>query len=103
MRIVHLYEFEWIDYGKAYPTNILPVKAPDGGAPNGGPLAVKILGKSTQHLSNEKVRRLYQYLRLNGNNPLMTENNGSIRIQYFRWPRGYHYDRVTREFVRDEE
>ena len=93
MRIVHLYEYEWIDYGKA----------PDGGTPKGGPLALKILGKSAQYLSNEKVRQLYKYLYLNGNNPLMTEQNGSIRIQYFRWPRGYHYDRATRQFVRDEE
>ena len=98
MRIVHLYEYEWIAPNGAYPRNILPVKAPDGHQ------AYKILGKSVQRLSNEKLRALYKYLRLNGNNPMMTETDkGVIRIQYFRWPRGYHYDRVSRKFVRDEE
>lgn len=97
MRIVHLIEYEWIDPKDAHPRNIMPV-VPGGDAQ----MAYKMLGKSIQHLNNEGVRNLYQYLRLNGNNPCMTEQNGSIRIQYFRWPRGHHYDKIKREMVRDD-
>lgn len=85
MRIVHLLEYEWIDPKAAHPCNVMPVA-----------------GKSMQRMNNESVRQLYKYLRTNGNNPYMTEKNGSIRIQYFRWPRGYHYDKVNRQFVRDD-
>ena len=97
MRIVHLLEYEWIDPKSAHPCNVMSVAGP-----NGAQMAYKMLGKSMQRLNNESVRRLYKYLRTNGNNPYMTEQNGSIRIQYFRWPRGYHYDKVNREFVRDD-
>lgn len=85
MRIVHLLEYEWIDPKSAHPRNVMSVA-----------------GKSMQRMNNESVRQLYNYLRTNGNDPYMTERNGSIRIQYFRWPRGYHFDKVTREFVRDD-
>lgn len=97
MRIVHLIEYERIDPKTAHPRNIMPVAAPDGAQ-----MAYKMLGKSIQRLNNEGVRQLYKYLRSNGNAPYMTEQDGSIRIQYFRWPRGYHYDKIKREFVRDE-
>ena len=97
MRIVHLLEYEWIDSKDAYPRNVMPVSGP-----NGAQMAIKMLGKSMQRMNNESVRQLYKYLRTNGNNPYMTEKNGSIRIQYFRWPRGYHYDKVNRKFVRDD-
>lgn len=97
MRIVHLIEYEWIDPKDAHPRNVFPVVL--GGDAQ---MAYKMLGKSIQHLSNEGVRKLYNYLRFNGNRPYMTEHNGSIRIQYFRWPRGYHYDKIKRDMVRDE-
>lgn len=98
MRVVHLVEYEWIAPHNAHPRNIMPVARPDGFQ-----MAYKMLGKSMQRLNNEGVRSLYQYLRSNGNAPYMTEHSGSIRIQYFRWPRGYHYDKIKREMVRDEE
>lgn len=97
MRIVHLIEYEWIDPKAANPRNVMPVAGP-----NGAQMAYRMLGKSMQRMSNESVRQLYKYLRANGNDPYMTERNGSIRIQYFRWPRGYHYDKVNRQFVRDD-
>lgn len=98
MRIVHLIEYEWIDPKDAHPRNVMPVAGPDGEL-----MGYKMLGKSVQRLNNEGVRQLYQYLRTNGNCPYMTERrNGSIRIQYFRWPRGYHYDKIKRDMVRDE-
>lgn len=99
MRIVHLLEYEWIAPKDAHPRNTLPIVT---GPHVGGQLAFKMLGKSMQRMNNESVRQLYKYLRTNGNNPYMTEQNGSIRIQYFRWPRGYHYDKVNRQFVRDD-
>lgn len=97
MRIVHLVECEWIDPKSAHPSTVMPVAGP-----NGAQQAYKMLGKSMQSFDNESVRQLYRYLWLNGHEPYMTEHNGSIRIQYFRWPRGYHYDKVNREFVRDD-
>ena len=97
MRIVHLIEYEWIDPKDAHTRNTFPV-----GLGGDAQMAYKMLGKSTQRLNNEGVRQLYQYLRTNGNRPYMTEHNGSIRIQYFRWPRGCHYDKIKRDMVRDE-
>lgn len=97
MRVVHLIEYEWIDPKDAHPRNTFSVVL--GGESQ---MAYKMLGKSMQRLNNDGVRKLYQYLRTNGNAPYMTEHNGSIRIQYFRWPRGYHYDKNRREMVRDE-
>lgn len=97
MRIVHLIEYEWIDPKDACPRNVMPVAGP-----NGAQMAYKMLGKSMQRMNNESVRQLYKYLRTNGYDPYMTEKNGSIRIQYFRWPRGYHFDKVNRQFVRDD-
>ena len=98
MRIVHLIEYEWIDPKDACARNVIDC------TPYSGPcVAFKMLGKSTQRLSNENVRQLYKYLRSNGNNPYMTETeSGAIRIQYHRWPRGYHYDKIKREMVRDD-
>ena len=99
MRIVHLIEYEWVNPMEAHPKNTMPILTGAIGAR----LGFKMLGKSTQRLSNENVRQLYKYLRSNGNNPYMTETDkGSIRIQYFRWPRGYHYDKIKREMVRDD-
>ena len=92
MRIVHLLEYEWIDPKSAHPRNVLPVAGPNGAQ----------MAKSVQRMNNESVRQLYKYLRTNGNDPYMTEQNGSIRIQYFRWPRGYYFDKVNRKFVRDD-
>ena len=97
MRVVHLVEYEWIDPKDAHPRNVIPITSPGESE-----IGFKMLGKSIQHLNNEGVRQLYQYLCTNGNQPYMTEHNGSIRIQYFRWPRGYHYDKIKREMVRDE-
>ncbi len=98
MRIVHLIEYEWINPKDAHPRNVVDC------TPYSGPCyGYKMLGKSTQRLSNENVRQLYKYLRSNGNNPYMTETeSGAIRIQYIRWPRGYHYDKIKREMVRDD-
>lgn len=97
MRVVHLIEYEWIDPKTADPRNVIPVAGP-----NGPKMAYKMLGGSTQRLSNENVRQLYKYLRSNGNAPYMTERNDAISIHYFRWPRGYHYDKIRRKMVRDD-
>ncbi len=98
MRNLHLYEYEWIDPAKAGPRNVLPIASPDGGK-----MAYKILGKSMNAVSNERIRQVYNYLCQNGNNPYMEElPNGDIRIQYFRWPRGQHWDKIRKKFVPDE-
>lgn len=98
MRTLHLIEYEWIDPADAYKRNIFPVAS--------GPakMAYKMLGKSVNKASNERIRQVYEYLRKNGNCPLMTEQpSGDIRIQYFRWPRGKHWDKVRKEFVDDAD
>lgn len=61
MRILHLYELDGTDHKRT-----------------------KVIAATKQAYSNAGIRNLYNYLRVNGNRPYMTElSNGDIRIQYF--------------------
>ena len=77
MRTLHLYELEWCDKKQAVERNTV------WGA--GNVVGYKVLAKSARPASNSDIRNLYNYLRKNGNRPVMTETPaGDIRIQYFK-------------------
>nr|DAH29452.1 MAG TPA: hypothetical protein [Bacteriophage sp.] len=78
MRMLHLYELYWTNKKSV---DVSQLKDGERVRLSG----YKVIAATKQAYSNAGIRNLYNYLRVNGNRPYMTElPNGDIRIQYFK-------------------